>query len=547
MTRLFPLLLHLAAAAATGEAAAATAAANTAAANAANAAAAAAANEPHSVRTPEQQSCPANSLKEEFSYLSNPPSDAAAAAAPAAAAANAANAAAAAAPAAAAPEAAAPASAPEAAAAPETAAEAAPAADAAAADAAAETAAAAAAAAGEIDIDESSDYVELTEEALQIALQKRPTALVLLADSRCTDTSGVSVVASTGRSGIRQGEKRDCDIFLRYQQNIPKPAAAAAATAAAAAAAAEKEKEEQEQDYLSLFFPDNATEEEIKLQIIKLAYPPSLRATSKKLLDELLFEFPTSLVRLFPSPGDVTPVPAGVLAAATRLPIIDVDDPDVASSFNVKPPSQLLLRPKGFRQEFAMDGDEEQMRLTRALEEEPKPIVVLNTLNAPSIFTELRPVVFFFGGSEPAIAEETAFMDAAGAWDKSVLFCLSSSPSILRKRAFSYLGIKEEYYPQVIIVRHLNDPKKTQKFICPNSSTKEEILHCLTLFKEKKLSPYYKSEKPPKVQKGPVYDLVASRYKSVVLESNKDVLLLVYSPYCPHSAAFMPVFEEVSS
>ncbi|CDI79797.1 hypothetical protein EAH_00046310, partial [Eimeria acervulina] len=105
------------------------AAAAPAAAAAAGATAAEAVDESHSVRTPEQQTCSAYSwLEQEISYLRNPP--ASAAAAPAAA------------------------------------------------------AAAAADSTEALDENEPGDYVELSEEALQLALRKRPTALVLLADPR---------------------------------------------------------------------------------------------------------------------------------------------------------------------------------------------------------------------------------------------------------------------------------------------------------------------------------------------------------------------------
>ncbi|CDJ44284.1 thioredoxin domain-containing protein, putative [Eimeria tenella] len=516
------------------------------AAAAATAAAAAAAASQQGVQTPKPQSCPAFAwLQQELSYLQGPLS--AAVDEPAAAAAAAADT----------------------------------------ATAAADTKAAAADTAAAADPNASGAYVELTEEALNLALEKRPTALVLLGDSRCTDTSDVFATffgvarafsrlsqlqprvlfakvlrkaeGSGQRRGMRYGDKNSCEMYLRYEQHLPaaaaatagEPAAAAAAGEPAAAAAAGEPAaaaatEQPEGEYMTLFLPENSTEEEIKLQIIKLAYPTSLRAPNKTFLDEFLFEFPQMLIRFFEKPADITPVPSAVSVASTRLPIVDVYDPALAAAFNVEPPRQLLLKPKGFRKEFTLSEDrEEQRRLIEALEEETPAVVSLTSLTAASIFTELRPVVFLFGGSEPAISEDFAFAEAAAAFDKSVLFCSAVIPSSLQLRAMSYLGIEETAKPQVIIVRAIDDPKKLMKFVCGNAESKKTILECLTKFKEGKLKPYYKSAKPPKVQKGPVYELVASRFKSVVLESNKDVLLLIYSSSCPHSAIFMPVFEEV--
>ena len=86
---------------------------------------------------------------------------------------------------------------------------------------------------------------------------------------------------------MRQRDKNGCGIYLRYQQYIPGAAGAAAAAAAAAQDAAAAgdtaaaaagdtaatEQQQQQGDYLTLFFPENSTQEEIKLQIIKYINP----------------------------------------------------------------------------------------------------------------------------------------------------------------------------------------------------------------------------------------------------------------------------------
>ncbi|KAL8437475.1 hypothetical protein ACSSS7_000898 [Eimeria intestinalis] len=362
-------------------------------------------------------------------------------------------------------------------------------------------------------------YVELTESALQFALEKQ----------QCTDTSPLAQAfvgvaksfarmssleprplfakavpddgASKRRPGMRQGGDDECELFLSYTQQSPDAG-----------------REEGEKMALPLLA--GSTDDEIKLQIIKLAFPRSLRASSKQMLEELLFEFPRALVRFFLRPADITPVPTALLVAASRVPIIDVHDPHLASLH--------------------------QLRLIRALEAEPATVLPLSSLTAPSIFTELRPVAFFFGGAEPAVAEDFAFAEAAAAWGQAMAFCSSVRPSALQSRAISYLGIREMPLPQVVIVSKIDDPKLTTKFICPDISSVTSITQCLTDFKDGKLAPYYKSAAPPKMQKGPVYELVGSRFNSVVLDSAQEVLLLVYSPACPHSAIFMPAFEELA-
>lgn len=403
----------------------------------------------------------------------------------------------------------------------------------------------------------SSVYVELTEPALQFALDKQPVALVLYSDARCTDASPLAVAfvgvarafarmsrlqpnvlfakavpeagASAPTPGMRLGGNGGCELLLWYKQQTTEAAGG-------------------EAESMALPLPDGSTEDEIKLQIIKLAFPPSLLVPNKALLDQLLFEFPRVLVRFFPRPADIMPVPVRVLGAAARVPILDVYDPSVAGSYQVKVSHQLLKGPRGLREVFELDTNNEsdQLRLIRALEAESATVLPLTSLTASSIFTEIRAVVFFFGGAKPAIAEDIAFTEAAAAWGTSLAFCSAVRPSALQSRAIDYLGLRSRPLPQVVIVSKINDPKLTRKFICPDILSKAAITQCMTDFIEGKLPPYYKTADPIKMQKGPVYDLVASRFRAVVLDSAQEVLLLVYSPSCPHSAIFMPVFEELA-
>ncbi|KAL8273429.1 hypothetical protein Esti_002674 [Eimeria stiedai] len=423
-------------------------------------------------------------------------------------------------------------------------------------------------------------YVELTESALQFALEKQPLALVLYSNARCTDASPLAQAfvgvaksftrmslleprplfakavpedgASKRKRGMRQGGDDECELFLSYRQQTP-------------------DATEEEGEKMALPLLAGSTDDEIKLQVIKLAFPSSLRAVSKQMLEELLFEFPRALVRFFLRPADITPVPTGLLVATSRVPIIDVHDPHLASLYAIEAPNQLLIGPGGRREVFALDANNEEeqargiyqglyhrvflvlrivlfvsLRLIRALEAEPATVLPLSSLTAPSIFTELRPVALFFGGAEPAVVEDFAFTEAAAAWGQTMAFCSSVRPSALQSRAIDYLGIREMPLPQVVIVSKIDNPKLTTKFICPDISSVTRITQCLTDFKNAKLAPYYKTAAPPMMQKGPVYELVASRFNSVVLDSAQEVLLLVYSPACPHSAIFMPVFEELA-
>ncbi|KAL8426230.1 hypothetical protein Efla_007039 [Eimeria flavescens] len=399
----------------------------------------------------------------------------------------------------------------------------------------------------------SGVYVELTQSALQLAFNQQHLGLVLRGDVRCTNTSPLAVAfvsvakafarmsllepqplfvklvpeagASARTPGMRQGRDEGCEVLLAYKQPNPDGG--------------------EDAQNMTLPLPAGSTDEEIKLQIIKYDYALCRHR-------RVHYSVPIAPPLFFPLADKTMPVPTGVLVAATRVPIIDVFDPSVASLYQVEPLQQLLMFPRGLREVFALDASTEedqasaQLRLIRALEVKHSAVLPLTIITAPSIFTELRPVAFFFGGAEPSIAEDHAFTEAAAAWGHRMAFCSSIRPSALQTRAVDYLGIRGLSLPQIVIVSKIDNPKLTTKFRCPEISSIVKINQCFTDYADGKLAPYYKTAALPRVQRGPVYELVASRFNAVVLDSAQEVLLLVYSPACPHSAIFMPVFEELA-
>ncbi|OEH73993.1 thioredoxin domain-containing protein [Cyclospora cayetanensis] len=468
---------------------------------------------------------------------------------------------------------------------------------------------------------------ELTEGALAIVLDKRSSALVLYAPQECEQNTSSSAavfsavtrafkrlsllhpavvfakVTSVGMRGVwrprmRVRDASGCSLFLLFKPQKPRDVQklgqeGAPLDTSEASGEAEASRVEGEETK-AFFFSENATEEDVKLQILKLGFPPSLRISQQQLFKQILFEFPRLLVRCFAngafsaesteaiSSAKSRLPSADATKAASQLPIIDIADPSWASLLNAQAPCQVLIGPKGSHASFSLvdaENTDEQasillcfpslyifsagsyptarvpktLRLMRALQG-TATVHTLTSHTAPIIFTESRPVAFFFGGSEPAIVEDFAFAEAAASWGGSVTFCSSPRPSSLQSRAIDYIGIREKRLPQVLIVSDIDDPKKTTKYICPNISTKQAITECLNAFKEGRLKPYYKSAEPPKIQRGPVYgsgacgasqELVSSQFKAVVTSSPQEVLLLLYSPNCPHSATFMPIFEEV--
>jgi protein disulfide-isomerase A1 len=67
----------------------------------------------------------------------------------------------------------------------------------------------------------------------------------------------------------------------------------------------------------------------------------------------------------------------------------------------------------------------------------------------------------------------------------------------------------------------------------------------MEMFKNKKLAPFYKSEKIPE-QNESVYQVVGKTFLNEIVNINKDVLIEFYAPWCEHCKALAPKYEELA-
>lgn len=95
----------------------------------------------------------------------------------------------------------------------------------------------------------------------------------------------------------------------------------------------------------------------------------------------------------------------------------------------------------------------------------------------------------------------------------------------------------------------IQETVKNQKF--PFDQTKDLSEKAVAEFVEDfaagKLEPSIKSEPVPEKQDGPVHVVVAHNYKQIVDDSEKDVLLEFYAPWCGHCKNLAPKYEELGA
>ncbi|XP_010063949.2 protein disulfide-isomerase [Eucalyptus grandis] len=106
--------------------------------------------------------------------------------------------------------------------------------------------------------------------------------------------------------------------------------------------------------------------------------------------------------------------------------------------------------------------------------------------------------------------------------------------------AFQYFGLKEEQVPLIVV--QTNDG---QKYLKPNLQP-DDIAPWVKDYKEGKVPQYKKSEPIPQDNSEPVKVVVAESLQEMVLNSDKNVLLEFYAPWCGHCKKLAPILDEVA-
>ena len=79
-----------------------------------------------------------------------------------------------------------------------------------------------------------------------------------------------------------------------------------------------------------------------------------------------------------------------------------------------------------------------------------------------------------------------------------------------------------------------------------NNISEQDILKFVNDWENKKLKSYVKSSEEPKDNDGDVFIVVGSTYEKEVINNEKDVVILFYSPLCYRCKALLPKYEIVA-
>ena len=106
------------------------------------------------------------------------------------------------------------------------------------------------------------------------------------------------------------------------------------------------------------------------------------------------------------------------------------------------------------------------------------------------------------------------------------------------------LHIKEDELPTVRIVDTSGDYLK--KYKMDGEINENNIFKFVDDWENKKIKSYIKSAEEPKDNNGDVFIVVGKTFEKEVLQNDKDVMLLFYSPLCHNCKALLPKYEELA-
>lgn len=164
--------------------------------------------------------------------------------------------------------------------------------------------------------------------------------------------------------------------------------------------------------------------------------------------------------------------------------------------------------------------------------------------DAQRIFGEGKNALFLIAGNnEASTAAEEAFRAAAPELKSKLTLSIAKLGQGLGDRLADYIGVKAEDTPAVRIVLPNQDMKK---FKFTGDITVESLKNFVDDWSNGRLKPFLKSEPVPESNDEPVKVMVGENFKELVLDSEDDVLMEFYAPWCGHCKALAPIYDELA-
>jgi protein disulfide-isomerase A1 len=163
------------------------------------------------------------------------------------------------------------------------------------------------------------------------------------------------------------------------------------------------------------------------------------------------------------------------------------------------------------------------------------------------IFGERKQAIFLFRNKANSGEFENVFSQAATAMKGQIVFVTSDVEEGIQGRLGEFVGVTSDMLPTIRVLDPADGMKKFSYDGKLAELTVEKIEAFVNDFKAGNLAPFLKSEPIPETQEGPVHVLVGKSFQKDVIESDDDVLVKFYAPWCGHCKSLAPAWEEVAA
>ena len=158
------------------------------------------------------------------------------------------------------------------------------------------------------------------------------------------------------------------------------------------------------------------------------------------------------------------------------------------------------------------------------------------------IFRDSNPVIFLFSSSYSDYQE--VFQTLSQEFKGSLLFCEADLVTTDNGRLADFLGLPGDAQPTAMI---LDVKNSLAKFKLSETVSEDSLRRFIQAWKSNSLQPYVKSQEiPTQSHEGGVRVLVGLNFAEVVYDSNKDVLVEFYAPWCGHCKSLAPEYEKLA-
>ncbi|GMH07684.1 hypothetical protein Nepgr_009524 [Nepenthes gracilis] len=203
----------------------------------------------------------------------------------------------------------------------------------------------------------------------------------------------------------------------------------------------------------------------------------------------------------------------------------------------LKPFDELVVDFQDFRPEAG----------EKFIEEESMPSLVIydnDTSNHPFLSkyfnsVNVKAMLFMNFSEDDHSAFKSKFYDIALLFKgKGISFLMGDLEAT--EGVLQYFGLKEGQSPFIVV-----EKSSDLKFLKTNLEL-DQIVPWFKEYMDDKLKPFKKSEPIPEVNNEPVKVVVADTLSDMVLNSEKNVLLEFYAPWCGHCKNLAPILDEVA-